>query len=121
MLEQYAPPSVVVNEAYEIVHLSENAGRFLRLGGGEPSYNLLKVIHPDLRLELRTALFRATQKGRESVVSDVPVTLDSEPRRVSSSGATGGTAPEALPKLTMRPRGSRQSSESKKVSLPTPS
>src|SRR5437868_5803494 len=34
---------------------------------------------------------------------------------------TGGTAPEALPKLTMSPSGERQSSESMNVSLPTPS
>ncbi|MNC87970.1 hypothetical protein D3C83_37490 [compost metagenome] len=33
----------------------------------------------------------------------------------------GGTAPEALPKLAIRPSGDRQSSESMKVSLPTPS
>src|SRR5262249_15030110 len=63
LLEQYAAPSVVVNEDYDIVHLSESAGRFLRFTGGEPSHNLLTVVHPDLRIELRTALFRAVQKG----------------------------------------------------------
>ena len=45
----------------------------------------------------------------------------SEPRRDSSSGANGGTGPEELPKLTMRPRGRRQSSERSKVSSPTES
>ena len=34
---------------------------------------------------------------------------------------TGGTAPEALPKLAITPSGARQSSESMNVSLPTPS
>ena len=42
LLEQYAPPSIViVNEEYEIVHLSERAGRYLQFVGGEPSHNLL--------------------------------------------------------------------------------
>ena len=36
-------------------------------------------------------------------------------------GRTGGTGPEALPKLTIRPKGIRQSSEPSKVSLPTES
>ena len=46
---------------------------------------------------------------------------NSEPRLVSSKGANGGTAPEALPKLTSMPRGLRQASEIWKVSLPTES
>jgi two-component system CheB/CheR fusion protein len=62
LLEQFAPPSVVVNENYDILHLSERAGRFMQIAGGEPSNNLLKTIRPELRLELRTALYQAVQK-----------------------------------------------------------
>lgn len=62
-IEQYAPPSVIINLDYEIVHLSDRAGRFLQFVGGEPSHNLLKVVHPELRLDLRTALFQALQSG----------------------------------------------------------
>ena len=62
LLEQYAPPSVVVNEAYDIVHLSERAGRYMEVGGGEPTYNLLKLVRHELHLELRTALYQATQQ-----------------------------------------------------------
>lgn len=64
LLEQYAPPSVIVNADYDIVHLSDHAGRFLQFAGGEPSHNLLKVVHPELRIELRTALFQAAQTGK---------------------------------------------------------
>lgn len=73
MLEQYAPPSVLLNQDYEIVHLSERAGRFLQFSGGEPSYDLLRVVHPDLRIELRTALFRAVQQGQGSEARQVPM------------------------------------------------
>lgn len=73
LLEQYAPPSVIINSDYEIVHLSEHAGRFLRLGGGEPTLNLLKTIMPELRLELRTALFQAVQTGRSTEARRVRV------------------------------------------------
>ncbi|HEY0074224.1 MAG TPA: PAS domain S-box protein, partial [Abditibacteriaceae bacterium] len=59
LVERYAPPSLVVNEEYEIVHLSERAGHFLQVAGGEPSNNLLKLIRPELRLELRSALYQA--------------------------------------------------------------
>ncbi|MFN7928755.1 MAG: CheR family methyltransferase [Blastocatellia bacterium] len=62
LLEQYAPPSLVVNEEYDIVHLTERAGHYLQIGGGEPSNNLLKLVRQELRLELRTALYQATQR-----------------------------------------------------------
>jgi two-component system, chemotaxis family, CheB/CheR fusion protein len=64
LLEQYAPPSVIINHDYDIVHLSDRAGRFLQFAGGEPSHNLLKVVHPELRLDLRTALFQAVQTAK---------------------------------------------------------
>ncbi|WP_152603081.1 CheR family methyltransferase [Caballeronia sordidicola] len=63
VLEQYAPPSVIVNRDSKIVHMSDNAGRFLRYVGGEPSSNMIAVVLPELRLDLRTALFQAAQTG----------------------------------------------------------
>lgn len=71
LVESFAPPSVVVNRDYEIVHISENAGRFLQFSGGEPTMNLLRVVHPNLRIELRAALFQAAETNlpdRKSVV-----------------------------------------------------
>lgn len=62
LLEQYAPPSLVVNEKYDVVHVSESAVRYLQVSGGEPSSNLFKLIRQELRLELRTALYQATQR-----------------------------------------------------------
>jgi two-component system CheB/CheR fusion protein len=63
-LEQYAPPSVIVNQEGEIVHMSDRAGTFLRYVGGEPSLNLTTLIQPQLRLELRTALYQAAHTGK---------------------------------------------------------
>jgi len=72
LLEQYAPPSVVVNEEYGVVHLSDGAGKYLQLGGGEPSHNLLQIIRPELRLELRTALYQAINDRKNVEARDVP-------------------------------------------------
>lgn len=79
LLEQYAPPSIVVNEEHDIVHLSDKAGRYLRFAAGEPSMNIFRVINPALQIELRTALFRAAQ-GEELNVTSPPVTIHAEGR-----------------------------------------
>jgi two-component system, chemotaxis family, CheB/CheR fusion protein len=62
LLEQYAPPSIIVNEEFDVVHISERAGLYTQMTGGEPSYNLLNIVRPELRLELRTALYQAVQR-----------------------------------------------------------
>lgn len=73
LLEEYAAPSVVINDDYDIMHMSERAGRFMQFGGGEPSFNLLKLIKPELRLELRTALIQAAQSRTNIVIRNIQV------------------------------------------------
>jgi PAS domain S-box-containing protein len=83
LLEQYAPPSVVVTEDYDIVHVSERAGRFLQVAGGEPSNNLLKLVRPELRLELRTALYQATQRRTNVEARNLKVRADDRTEAVT--------------------------------------
>ena len=64
MLEAFASPSVLIDANYEIVHISEHAGRYLQLAGGEPSRNLLRAVHPDIQPELRSVLIEASQVGQ---------------------------------------------------------
>lgn len=79
LLEQYAPPSIVVNEEHAIVHLSERAGRYLQYAGGEPSHDLLKAIRPELRIEVRTALHQAARQRTNVETSGVVLRIDDRP------------------------------------------
>ena len=82
LLERLAPPSVVINEQQDIVHLSEHAGRFLRVVGGAPTSNLLRMVNPALRADLRAAIFRATETGEAVDVSGVAVQFEGVTKRV---------------------------------------
>ncbi|MBS6037909.1 MULTISPECIES: CheR family methyltransferase [Pseudomonas] len=62
------PASLIADVDGNILHMSEGVGRFLQLGGGEPSRNLLGLVLPSLRLALRSTLFQARQ-GTEAVTS----------------------------------------------------
>lgn len=83
LLEQYAPPSIIVNEEYEILHLTERAGRFLQIAGGEPSKNLLKLIRPELRLELRTAFYQAVQQQANVEARNLKIRIDDHTETVT--------------------------------------
>ena len=64
LIEQVALPSVLVDSQHNILHLSENVGKFLLPGSGAPSVNLLDNTQAELRTELRTALYQATHTGK---------------------------------------------------------
>lgn len=97
LLEQYAAPSIVVDDDYNVVHVSERAGRFLQFPRGEATSNVLQLIRPELRIDLRSALFQAAQNrtmmaarslavhtgGREERVDVIvrPALSDEEPLR----------------------------------------
>ncbi len=76
LVERLAPPSVIINADQEIVHLSEHASTFLRFTSGEPSMNILRVVHPMLRGELRSALFRASETNDIVEAKGVPCEID---------------------------------------------
>ena len=81
-LERLAPPSVIVDGNYDIIHLSEHAGQYLQLGGGISTLNLLRTVHPMLRTELRAALFRARQIGGEVIANGIPIEIEGVRRTI---------------------------------------
>jgi len=83
LLEEYAPPSVVINEEYEIVHLSGNAGKYLLIPGGEISRNLLKLVKEELRLDLRSALYQAVQRHVAVEARGLKVKMDNHIEKVN--------------------------------------
>lgn len=62
-LVEASPPSVLINADYELERVSAGANRFVAFGAGVPSRSLLNNVAPDIRVELRAALFRANESG----------------------------------------------------------
>ena len=59
LMERYAPPCVVVNEKYEVVHVSTRMGHFLEVPLGEPTRDILQMAREELRPALRAAIYKA--------------------------------------------------------------
>ncbi len=76
LIETYAPPSILVDNESQILHISENAGQFLRFTGGAPSTDLLSVIKPSLLPDLRTALFTARRDKKVVEAKGISVPYD---------------------------------------------
>ena len=83
MLEELAPPSVLVDESGSALHLSETAGRFLRTPGGALTRDLTRLVHPELQIELRAALARALERREGSLSPFINVHFEGGVRRVA--------------------------------------
>ena len=82
-LEQAAPPSVLVDEAHNILHLSPTAGRFILHSAGPVSNMLPAVVRPELRLDLKFALTRALEQRLTTLTHQSEVAFDGEMRRIA--------------------------------------
>jgi two-component system CheB/CheR fusion protein len=81
-LEEYAPASMLVNEDFNILHISETAGRYLMQPRGPITTDLLRLIRSELQLELRAALFQAFEKDKSVISKPVPVQFNGHARLV---------------------------------------
>ncbi len=71
-IERLAPPSMLVDEYHKAVHLSEHAGRFVQPSGGPVNSDVVDLVRPELRFELRSALHRAFDQQQSTLSLPIP-------------------------------------------------
>ncbi len=75
-LEGAAPPSVVVDESFRVLHLSESAGRYMQPSAGPLMNDITALAREELRVELKTALQRVFSQGEASLSPPIGVRFD---------------------------------------------
>ena len=101
VLEQVAPPSILVDEMHRVIHLSENAGRYLQPSGGSLSGDVVDLARPELRFELRSALHRFFEQHQPTLSLPIMVRFNGAPHRVHLKVAGATHATEAAHALVM--------------------
>ena len=100
-LESHAPPSVLVDRANRILHLSPSASRFFLPSEGPFSSELTAQVRPELRVDLKLALQRAFENSEPTLTLPLPVAVNGASRLVSlyvvpSGDHDGGAPSQAL-------------------------
>ncbi len=83
VLEALAPPSVLVDERWNVRSYSESAGRFFEPRGGPATLSVADSVRPELRGELTVALRHALESGAPWLSEFVTVRCTEGPRRVA--------------------------------------
>ncbi|MCC6368278.1 MAG: PAS domain S-box protein [Bryobacterales bacterium] len=76
ILESFSPAAVVVDQNYQIIHFQGDTSPFLSPATGEPSFHLLRMLRPDLLLDLRSALMRVKKRGKPASAGPIPVKIN---------------------------------------------
>jgi two-component system CheB/CheR fusion protein len=81
-LETQAPPSILVDDSYRVLHLSENAGRFLQPSAGPLTTDLTDLVRQELRFEIQAALDRAFEQDEATLAGPLFVRFNGHTNRV---------------------------------------
>jgi two-component system CheB/CheR fusion protein len=100
-IEDMAPPSILVDQIHRVVHLSDNAGRFLQPSGGPLSGDVVDLVRPELRFELRSALHRIFELGQSTLSLPIPVRFNGAAHRVLLQVKSAGPASEPRRAIVM--------------------
>ena len=97
VLENYAPPCVLVNEHYEILHFIGQTDKYLVPPTGKASFNIVKMAREGLRYKLSTALHKAVKQKKTIFSEGLKIkhnnnfrTVDLVVRPLTESGFTQG-------------------------------
>lgn len=82
LLEEFAPPSILVDENYTVLHFSETVGRFLLHPGGLPTSDVTKLVRPELQRELSSALYSVFSKNEPYLSMQIAVPVNGSSRPV---------------------------------------
>jgi two-component system CheB/CheR fusion protein len=83
LLDEYAPPAVIVNRDMEILQFRGHTGPYIEPVSGSASLNLMKMARADLIMELRTALHQAIKEDGRVLRENVHVGIGHEERRIN--------------------------------------
>ncbi len=82
ILDEYAPPCILVDDKYDIIYFHGAIGRYLPYPQGAPTYNVLKLSPDPLRHRLPLALQKAVKDNEVSVLKGIRIKSGEKPRTV---------------------------------------
>ncbi len=65
LIEEYIPPSVIINENFDVLHIHGDLSEYLQLPQGKMSVNLSKMLDKNIAVPFNTAIHNALKKNKK--------------------------------------------------------
>lgn len=72
ILDKYLPPTVIIDESYNVVHTINNVSKFITIPTGQVNFNLLKMLPHEIAILAGNLLRRASKTNQEIVIENIP-------------------------------------------------
>ncbi len=83
LLLEETPPSVVINDQMDIVHIHGTVTPFLEPSPGKPTFNLIKMAKESLAFELRNVLHKVKSTNTTVIKKGIPIRINNRSYVVS--------------------------------------
>ncbi len=67
LVQDYIPPSIIIDENYNLIHVIHDANQYLTLPTGKVNLNIQNILHPELSITITTAINKALRDQNEIV------------------------------------------------------
>ncbi len=73
MFDDYLPPTVAINENFELLHVFGYANRYLKFPSGKVSYNIKNIVIEDLLIPISTAVHKISDEEKKVIYKDIMI------------------------------------------------
>jgi two-component system CheB/CheR fusion protein len=94
LLQEYAPPAVLVNDQGDILYVTGRTGRYLEAAAGKANWNIHVMARPGIRIQVAAALRQAVQDKKTVELQGLH--LDDDPLRALDITVQALQHPKAL-------------------------
>ena len=82
LLDRYVPPTLIINQDYEVMHIRGDVSRFVGLRTGKTSLNVSSLVRKDLAIALETGINKALRDNKPTIYKDIHLKDGSESFRI---------------------------------------
>jgi two-component system, chemotaxis family, CheB/CheR fusion protein len=78
IIEEFIPPSVIIDENFEIVHICKDVNRYIKLPAGKVTFDIISLLRKELSTPVSIAIHKALKENKEVVYNDFKIKENEE-------------------------------------------
>lgn len=78
IIEEFIPPSVIIDENFEIVHIYKDVNKYIKLPAGKITFDILSLVRKELSTTISISVHKALKENKEVIYNDFKLKDENE-------------------------------------------